>query len=183
MSFRGSHAGSRAIANKVSGDHATCIVTTSDSGRIKAPLVIVQGFKVMKKWFDPLNLPVPDISDHSGIRKYYKKGWCRREFGVAVSKNGSIAKAILADYIRKISIAIFAKSLTVAHMLFSYSMAMSPVKVWSGLSWVSNSRSVFRRLLPMLPITCMQLIRISTEPNRSLPMLCSSSYSKLFKGN
>lgn len=62
MGSEGASIGSRASANNARGKHMTCIVTTSASGKKIPPFVIIAGAKVMKRWFEPLPGPMPDLS-------------------------------------------------------------------------------------------------------------------------
>lgn len=84
MSSRSKFPESRGSTSKGIGKHVTCMVTTSPSGRKIPPFLIIEGAKVMSRWFGPLPGPIPDLQDMPELNKYYSNGWCPDDIGISV---------------------------------------------------------------------------------------------------
>ena len=92
MRSSGNATGIRADFNDVGGCHVACIVNYSASGLKIPPFVIVEGAKIMGKWFAPLLGPMPTLGKLQEFQQSYSDGWCPGDIGIAVSESSPVTK-------------------------------------------------------------------------------------------
>lgn len=135
MSASGRCDGTRASTSKGTGKHVTCMVTTSPSGKKIPPFLVVEGAMIMKRWFEPLKGPMPDLEAVSELQCYYANGWFPEDVGIAVSESGSVTKGILIKYIEHFNKHVRVLVPHTEHVL----LLLDGHKSRKGIDWIESA--------------------------------------------